>query len=226
VTTVMRQQKPEELLVELSADAELIVVGTHGLNRFLGALVGSVSQRLAAHALCPVVVLPPPGVIHHASAARTVVVGVSPSPGGISALRFAMAEAQLRDAEVLAVRSWNAPAIYGLGTAGIGFISPAPFESLRESGREVLEHCLGQVRAAYPDVTVRSELLESAADVTLVDYSQAADLLVVGCRHEDGHPLSRLGPVTSWLLHNSAAPIAVVGFSSNSHAAPQPDHAH
>jgi nucleotide-binding universal stress UspA family protein len=124
VTTLMRQEKPEALLVELSANAQLMVVGTHGVSRFIGALLGSVSQRLAAHALCPVVVLPPPGAVHQAPQTRTVVVGVSPSPGGMSALRFALAEAQLRDAEVLAIRSYSEPAIYGMGSAGVGFRVP------------------------------------------------------------------------------------------------------
>ncbi len=213
VATLMRQQKPEELLVELSVDAELLVVGTHGVSRFVGALLGSVSQRLAAHARCPVVVLPPPGLPHSSGSANVVVVGVSPSPGGMAALRFAVAEAQVRGADVLAVRCWDEPARYGMGSAGVGFISPLPFETARDSEQAVLERCLRSLRAEYPTVKIRSQLVESAADVALVDFSREADLLVVGCRHEDGHHLSRLGPISSWLLHNCAAPIAVVGYS-------------
>jgi nucleotide-binding universal stress UspA family protein len=54
------QGHPAGILIDASADADLLVVGSRGHGGFVGALLGSVSHRCVAHATCPVVVVPPP----------------------------------------------------------------------------------------------------------------------------------------------------------------------
>jgi nucleotide-binding universal stress UspA family protein len=56
--TVVEDRNAAEALVELSADADLLVVGSRGRGGFTSLLLGSVSHAVVLHALCPVVVIP------------------------------------------------------------------------------------------------------------------------------------------------------------------------
>jgi nucleotide-binding universal stress UspA family protein len=59
---------PAELLLAESRRAQLVVLGSRGLGGFTGLLVGSVTESVAAHGYCPLIVVrgpelgsPPPG---------------------------------------------------------------------------------------------------------------------------------------------------------------------
>ena len=54
---------PARALIAASEDADLLVVGSRGHGAFVGALLGSVSHHVVAHALCPVVVVPTPPAV-------------------------------------------------------------------------------------------------------------------------------------------------------------------
>jgi len=56
VTHSVERGKPEEALLEHSARSQLVVVGSHGRSPMTAAVLGSTSQSLLHHALCPVLV--------------------------------------------------------------------------------------------------------------------------------------------------------------------------
>ena len=47
-----------EQLLDLSAEADMIVLGSRGRGGFKSMVLGSVTMAVAAHAYCPVVVVP------------------------------------------------------------------------------------------------------------------------------------------------------------------------
>jgi nucleotide-binding universal stress UspA family protein len=57
VTRLVVQDHPALALVEESKSAALVVVGSRGHGEFAGMLLGSVSEFIATHAHCPVVIV-------------------------------------------------------------------------------------------------------------------------------------------------------------------------
>jgi nucleotide-binding universal stress UspA family protein len=57
VSAVVLEGHPATRLIEASAGAELVVVGSRGHGAFTGMLLGSVSEHCVSHASCPVVVV-------------------------------------------------------------------------------------------------------------------------------------------------------------------------
>jgi nucleotide-binding universal stress UspA family protein len=55
---VVEDRHPAEALVDLSDDADLVVVGSRGRGGFSSLLLGSVSHAVVLHGRCPVVVVP------------------------------------------------------------------------------------------------------------------------------------------------------------------------
>jgi nucleotide-binding universal stress UspA family protein len=100
VTTLLSDGPAAEALIDASRGADLLVVGTRGRGGNLLSILGSDSYRVAAHAHCPVAVVPeqlPPGGV-----SPRVVVGVSAAGAGRLAFGFALDEAQRRRATLVA----------------------------------------------------------------------------------------------------------------------------
>lgn len=57
VVKVFQDISPAKGLTDLSREAQLVVVGSHGRGRLAGSILGSVGQNLIHHAECPVLVV-------------------------------------------------------------------------------------------------------------------------------------------------------------------------
>jgi nucleotide-binding universal stress UspA family protein len=93
------------VLLAAAENAETLVVGSRGHGLMLGSLSGSVSQHVARHASCPVVVVRPP----RQPSAEQIVVGIDGSSGSEAALRFACSRASDTGESVVVVHGYRAP---------------------------------------------------------------------------------------------------------------------
>ena len=100
VQTLETEGRPASRLLDVvaSEQATLLVVGTHGLGRAAGVLLGSVATRMLHQSPCSVLVARPSA--GGAWSPRTIVVGVDGSSAAEDALRTARELEQRFDAEV------------------------------------------------------------------------------------------------------------------------------
>jgi nucleotide-binding universal stress UspA family protein len=188
------------LLAE-ARQAELIVLGSHGVGGFAGLWAGSVALQVSAYAHCPVVVFRPP-----VAALPRVVVGVDGSSPGDAALAFAFEEAALRGWELQAVCGcWELPAVPGSEMALY-----RDLDRLRQSGSARLKRAVLPWREKYPHVPTWTSLRMAEPRHALLETMDRAALLVIGDRGEGGLPGLRLGTVSAAMLYHATCPVAVV----------------
>jgi nucleotide-binding universal stress UspA family protein len=207
-TTVLRGNTAG-LLVDESADADLIVVGSRGLGGFSGLLVGSVSEQLAAHSRCPVIVVrPDDGAVVGTPASGPVVVGIDGVREAEAALAFAFDQASGRGVPLLALYAWWMVSASHDGPFDLASYNLADAE---QEARRLLAEAIAGWREKYPDVEV-ALLPAHALNPTqaLIEASQNAALLVVS-RH-GGNAMTRLllGSIGDMAVRKAASPVAVV----------------
>ena len=201
ITGVTVQHAPARALLEASAGAELLVVGSRGHGAFSAFFVGSVADACVRHARVPVVVLRPEAVEHERGA---IVVGIDGSAASLEALRWARREAEVRGADVVALHAWQ-PA-YATELA-------ATFDLDQDAGFERAAH---DVAAGALDATAgvgvepRVQVVRDLGGPALVDASRHAALLVVGARGHGGFAELLLGSVSRRCVHAATCPVVVV----------------
>lgn len=147
-----------------------------------------------------------------------VVVGVDGSPGSTAALRWALAEARLREAPLRLVHAYQ-PATISVTGAG-GGVAPVPFpledlERLRgiaeAAGRRVLADAVRELGTeAMGDVQVEKELVEGPAASALLEAGRGAGLLVLGSRGHGGFVGLLLGSVSQQCAQHPPCPVVIL----------------
>lgn len=139
-----------------------------------------------------------------------IVVGVDSSEGAKAALRFALEEAELRQATLRVVHTWQ----FGyIGVSGIEGFSPvvgADLGDLRRTAEVALDAVMHEVAPDSDGIVVERRVCEGAPATVLVDESRQADLLVVGSRGHGGFTGLLLGSVSQQCAHHAACPVVIV----------------
>lgn len=187
-------------LLRAAESASCLVVGSHGHGRTGEVLIGSVSQHLARHAACPVVVVRPA----RDPEARRIVVGVDGSRYSLAALDYACRRAEDTGETVVAIHAWHV-------RAPSTDVWSSDARSVDSEEREVLlSESVAGVREDHPDVRIEQEVVPVAPAQALVDASAGASLVVVGSRGLGFFSGLLLGSVSQAVLHRAECPVAVV----------------
>ena len=185
-------------LVEMSAAAELIVVGCNGRGAVGRVLLGWVSSGVVRSAKCPVAVIRADASHLPGSDRASVLVGIDCSPASELALAIAFDEASRRGVELTTLHAWSDVAVYQL-----------PWVDWKAEAERSLAEYLAGWQERYPDVKVDRLIALDHPGRALIEESESAQLVVVGSHGRGGVTGMLLGSVSNAVLHSVHAPVIV-----------------
>jgi nucleotide-binding universal stress UspA family protein len=188
-------------LIDLSKDAELIVVGSRGRGPIHRRLLGSVSRGIVEHAHAPIAVIHDEVPMTYPTKAP-VVVGIDGSPTSGAATAVAFEEASRRGVDLIALHVWSDFAVYEMPETELA--------ALQQAAEETLSERLAGWRERYPDVHVRPIVAVNRPVHQLLEQSEAAQLTVVGSHGRGGFAGMLLGSVSLAVAEAARTPVLVV----------------
>ncbi len=191
---------PVQVLLDESAHASVLVLGSRHVKAFGSAVLGSVSAAVAARSHAPTVVIR--GRAGRAEEGAGVVVGVDGTDASETLLAHGFDHATRHRVPLRAVLCWH-PDLLALMSWRAEPPAPARVEAW-------LSEALAGWREKYPDVTVHPEVIREHPVAALVLASAAQHLLVVGNHGRHALAGTLLGSVSQGVLHHATCPIAVV----------------
>jgi nucleotide-binding universal stress UspA family protein len=192
---------PVPTLVDMSKDADMVVVGSRGLGTVRRVLLGSVATGLIHHAHCPV------AVIHHQDSPQLravrapVLLGVDGSPASELATAVAFEEASLRGTGLVALHAWS--------DADMAHVPSMECSAMQSAAEEILAERLAGWQERYPDVSVHRVVAYDRPATDLLDRSESAQLVVVGSHGRGGFAGMLLGSVSTAVAHAARTSVIV-----------------
>ncbi|MFG3039848.1 MULTISPECIES: universal stress protein [unclassified Streptomyces] len=198
------EDAPVSVLLAAAAEAELLVVGSHGLGSVRGFVVGSVGQEVVAEAQRPVVLVRP-GYEKDGSGAtggtsrRKVVLGLDANEVQDELLHFAFDFAGRHRVPLEIVHTWHESFVHHPGAAA------------KDGAASALADAVRPFRDRFPATEVAEVTASGRAAGHLVEAASDARLVVVGRRRAARG--AHIGSVTHAVIHHASCPVAVVPHS-------------
>ncbi len=192
-----------EVMLGISAEVDLLVVGGSGYGGWREVLTPSLSGRLAvrtAAALCVVRSIPEPP-------RERIVVGYDGSASE-AAVRFAARQADQRGATLVVVTTWHYPFDTRATSVDAGSL-------LEGSAAAAQADIVDEIRELFPSLRIETVVRLGQPVQMLTELADSADMVVVGSHRTGGlrhSGLARLviGSVAVDLLRRLSLPVVVV----------------
>ena len=202
VDLVVDRGNPTEKLIEASADAALLVIGSDYRGPDSGTVRGSHGVRIVSSAPCPVVVVP-----DFDTAGRSgVVIGIDGSPTSENALAWAAAEADRLREPLIAISVWTPIAV----PRGFGVYPEEYLTNMQQLTEETLSVALAGLRSKYPDLEIVRRVECGYPSSVINDAAAQARMAVVGTHGRGAFKRFLLGSISHEVLTRLATVTAVV----------------
>lgn len=215
-------------LVELSKEADLIVLGNRGRGRLRGALLGSAAFSVVMHAECPVAItrgslrpLPSPDY--------PIVVGTDGSPSSEAAVDEAARLAAETGAPLRIVVAYDAPSnspwlvatypgeVKEAGDKNVWtrqvFDPDLEGTSAEQRQREaagIARAAADRVAGAHPEVAIDLAVVAGRPERAIVEAAEEASIIVVGARGRGDFASLLLGSVSRDVIQHADCTVYVV----------------
>jgi nucleotide-binding universal stress UspA family protein len=202
VVTEIAERSILEGLIERSAEADLMVIGSHPHRKVRSILTGALPSALVARAQCATVVVPD----DWRAGGTRIVLGVADDESSDTATRFAAQEAVAAGTSLDAVHAWRLPQP-SMDAVSSLIVGPEELEAIHE---ELLQRVTDRLGDSAPGVEVRGVLRHGDPAMQLDEMLADTRLLVLGTHGHGPAVGALLGSKVQHLLHHGGIPIAVV----------------
>ncbi|MBF4561431.1 universal stress protein [Microbacterium sp. VKM Ac-2870] len=203
VATRVEAGNPVARLIDASADAELLVIGSDYRGTGDGPARGTHGIRIAAGAACPVVVVPDLELVGR----RGIVVGIDGSPVSERALRFAAREADRLGEPLIAVSVWTPLEVPRNGMA----VYPEMYLVNMQSATEELQAlALAGLAVDLPDLVMERVVERGYPSRVIASRAMTARMVVVGTHGRGALARFLLGSISQEVLARLTSVTAVV----------------
>ena len=209
VETTMKGGHPAREILALAdrAQADMLVIGTHGRGGVEHLLLGSVAEKIMRKASCPVLVVPPGAPGDSDALFSRILCPIDGSAASAHALTYALSLAQETDGHVTLLYVVEpVPAAGEFGALDV--------EEYRRAGEE---HARQVLRDAVPDdVRTWCRLDERVAtgkpSERILDAAttERADVIVMGVRGRGAIDLLAFGSTTNEVIRRAGCPVLAV----------------
>lgn len=194
-------------LGELSAGADLLVIGVDPAHPVRAALRGWLPVRVIARTHAPLCIVPAGWVPRPG---HRVTVGWEDDLSSTEALAFAATEAVGSDGRLCVVHAWHLPEPAADGAVAL-LVRP---DHVLQEHRELLDAAVQTLERRFPTLHVEAELTRTSAAEALAHHSETASMTVIGTHRDGVLAGGYLGSVAQDLLWRTGCPVVVVPSSS------------